>query len=93
MGTDIPRARVAALCFDKIDVEKGVETPGPDGTTRMLRHPWSILAYQLAGADGLELIHAEGRDDERETPPAEPLMVELLSDSSEGRPLDPGPPG
>ena len=79
VGTDIPRARVAALCFDKIDVEKGVQTPGPDGSTRMLRHPWSILAYQLAGADGLELIHAEGRDDERETPPAEPLMVELLS--------------
>ena len=75
----IPKARIAALCFDKIDLEKGVETVGPDGTIRMLKHPWSILAYELAGADGLRLIHADGKDEERETPPAEPLVVDLLS--------------
>ena len=79
IGFKPPKARVAALCFDKIDLEKGVETTGPDGTIRMLKHPWSILAFQLAGADGLRLIHAEGKDEERETPPAEPLVVELLS--------------
>ena len=79
VGFKAPKARVAALCFDKIDLEKGVETPGPDGTVRMLRHPWSILAYQLAGAGGLRLLHADGQDAERETPPAEPLLVELLS--------------
>ena len=45
----------------------------------MLKHPWSILAFQLAGADGLKLIHADGKDAERETPPAEPLVVDLLS--------------
>ena len=75
----IPKARIAALCFDKIDLEKGVETLGPDGTIRMLKHPWSVLAYELAGADGLRLIHAKGKDEERETPPAEPLVVDLLS--------------
>ena len=74
-----PKARVAALCFDKIDLEKGIETPGPDGAIRMLKHPWSVLAFQLAGSDGLRLIHADGKDEERETPPAEPLVVELLS--------------
>ena len=79
IGFKPPKARVAALCFDKIDLEMGVETTGPDGTVRMLKHPWSILAFQLAGADGLKLIHAEGKDEERETPPAEPLVVELLS--------------
>ena len=78
-GFDMPKARVAALCFDKIDLEKGVETLGPSGEIRMLKHPWSILAFQLSGADGLRLMHAEGEDEERETPPAEPLMVELLS--------------
>ena len=78
-GFRAPKARVAALCFDKIDLEKGVETPGPDGTVRMLRHPWSVLAFQLAGPDGLRLLHADGADAERETPPAEPLLVELLS--------------
>ncbi len=79
IGFKAPQARVAALCFDKIDLEKGVETLGADGALRMLKHPWSILAYQLAGSDGLKLIHAEGKDEERETPPAEPLMVDLLS--------------
>ena len=79
IGFKTPKARVAALCFDKIDLEKGVETPGPDGTVRMLKHPWSILAFQLAGADGLKLIHADGKDAERDTPPAEPLMVDLLA--------------
>ena len=79
IGFRSPRARVAALCFDKIDLEKGVETRASDETVRMLRHPWSILAFQLAGADGLRLIHAEGRDEERDTPPAEPLVAELLS--------------
>ena len=83
VGFKPPRARVAALCFDKIDLEKGIETIAPDGEARMLRHPWSVLAFQLAGASGLGLIHAEGRDEERETPPAEPLMVELLSKPQE----------
>lgn len=79
VGSKLPRARVASLCFDKIDVEAGVETPGPDGTLRMLKHPWSILAYQLAGSEGLRLIHPDGRDEERGTPPAEPFLVRLLS--------------
>ena len=83
IGFQPPKARVAALCFDKIDMEKGIDTPGPDGALRMLKHPWSVLAFQIAGADGLRLIHAEGKDEERETPPAEPQMVELLSKPQE----------
>ena len=79
VGSRPPKARVAALCFDKIDLEKGVVTPGPDGTVRMLKHPWSVLAYQLAGSDGLRLLHADGDDEERATPPAEPLLTELLA--------------
>ena len=79
IGFEPPKARVAALCFDKIDLEKGVETSAPDGSIRMLKHPWSILAWQLAGADGLEAIHADGKDRERETPPAEPLLADLLA--------------
>ena len=83
IGGPMPRARVAALCFDKIDLELGVETPAPDGSLRMLKHPWSILAYQLAGAEGLRMINAEGKDEERDTPPAEPLIVGLLSKPQE----------
>ena len=79
VGGDLPQAFVATLCFDKIDVEKGIEdVKAPNGETRTLRHPWSVLAYQLAGSDGLRAIHADGEDAERETPPAEPLLAKLL---------------
>ena len=73
------RATTAALCFDKIDIEKGIEgTRGPNGDTRTLKHPWSVLAFQLAGADGLRILHADDLDEERDTPPAEPLIVKLI---------------
>ena len=79
VGAELPRALPVALCFDKIDVERGLDGVGaPDGETRTLRHPWSVLAFQLAGAEGLRVIHPAGRDEERETPPAEPLLVELI---------------
>ncbi|HXF50752.1 MAG TPA: DUF499 domain-containing protein [Dehalococcoidia bacterium] len=78
-GIELPRARVAVLPFDKLDVEKGMETRAPDGRTRWLRHPWSVLAYQIGGDDGLRLLHAEGRNEERDTPPAENLLRDLLA--------------
>lgn len=75
----LSRASTAALCFDKIDVEKGIEgVRGPNGETRTLKHPWSVLAFQLAGADGLRILHADDLDEERDTPPAEPLLVKLI---------------
>ena len=84
VGAELPRAFVAALCFDKIDVERGIEeVRGPNGETRTLRHPWSVLAFQLAGADGLRAIHADGKDEERETPPAEPFLVKLIEKPQE----------
>ena len=76
---DLPRATTAALCFDKIDIEKGVkDVLGPEGETRTLMHPWSILAFQLAGADGLRILHGDDRTKERDTAPAEPLLIEVI---------------
>ena len=69
---------MAGLCFDKLDVEKGMEVRGPDGKTRRLKHPWSVLAYQIAGDAGLKLLHAEGKAEERETAPAENTLTDLL---------------
>ena len=37
-----------------------------------------MLAYQIAGDDGLKLLHAEDKAEERESAPAENLLVELL---------------
>ena len=86
IGIPLPATRVVALSFDKLDVEKGMEVRGPGGELRWLKQPWSILAFQIAGADGLRGLHADGKDEERETPPAEPLLVDLLSrPQSEGR--------
>ncbi len=79
IGFTPPRARIAALTFDKLDVEKGMQVRAPDGETRWLKHPWSVIAYQLAGAEGLRLLHADGLDFERETPPAQNLLESLLA--------------
>ena len=74
-----PRARVAVLPFDKLDPEKGMEIVGPRGGKRWLKHPWSVLAWQIDEADGLRLLHAGDRDEERETAPAENLLKTLLA--------------
>lgn len=79
IGQKPPQCRIAALCFDKLDVEKGMEVRSPDGATRTLKQPWSVLAYQLAGDAGLSLLHADGKPEERETAPAENLLSELLA--------------
>ena len=80
VGAELPQAFPVSLCFDKIDVERGIDAVrAPDGETRSLKHPWSVLAFQLAGAEGLRTIHGDGEDAERETPPADPLLARLLA--------------
>ncbi len=79
IGQAPPQARVAAMCFDKLDVETGIDVRGPDGKARRLKQPWSVLAYQIAGDDGLKLLHADGKAEERNTPPAENTLTDLLS--------------
>ena len=52
----------------------------------MLRQPWSALAWQLAGADGLRLLHPDDLPEERRTAPAENLLVPMLeAPMKEGR--------
>lgn len=79
IGQVPPQTRVAALCFDKLDVETGCEVRSPEGKIRRLKQPWSLLAYQIAGDEGLKLLHAEGKAEERNTPPAENTLTDLLS--------------
>src|SRR5216683_2266931 len=79
IGMKPPKARIAVLPFDKLDAEKGMEIHSPSGKTRWLRNPWSVLAYQIAGGDGLRLLHPDEKEEERDTAPAENLMTALLS--------------
>jgi len=78
IGQTPPKARIAGLCFDKLDVEKGMEVRSPDGKVRTLKQPWSMLAYQLAGDEGLEILHADNKAEERDSAPAENLLTTLL---------------
>lgn len=78
IGQAPPKARVAGLCFDKLDVEKGMEVRSPAGKVRSLKQPWSVLAYQIAGDEGLKVLHADSKAEERESAPAENLLTILL---------------
>jgi Protein of unknown function (DUF499) len=73
-----PKSRVIALAFDKLDAEKGMEVRSPAEKVRWLRNPWSVLAYQIAGDDGLKLLHPDGKAEERDSAPAQPLLETLL---------------
>src|SRR5206468_776779 len=46
IGQQPPKARIAVLPFDKLDVEKGMEVRSPKGEKRWLKNPWGVLAYQ-----------------------------------------------
>ena len=78
IGQRPTRARVAGLCFDKLDVESGMDVRSPDGKVRRLKQPWSVLAYQIAGEKGLEALHPDHKAQERDSAPAENLLTELF---------------
>jgi hypothetical protein len=77
IGITPPKARVAALVFDRLDVETGMDVRAPDGKARRFKMPWSALAWQLGGEAGLKLLG--GGEKERETPPATNVMEDLLA--------------
>src|ERR1035437_6636548 len=79
LGKNLPKARVAAISFDKLDLETGMEVADPTGKLTRLFHPWSILAWQLAGKKGLEILNGGKGMAERDTAPAENVMMELLA--------------
>lgn len=71
-----PKARIAAVVFDRLDAEQGMEVASPDGSERALKMPWSVIAWQLAGAAGLKVLKEDGT--ERTSPPATGVMENLL---------------
>src|SRR5205807_5853606 len=77
IGIRLPRARVAILAFDRLDPVMGMDVRAPDGTTARLKYPWSVLAYQLGGREGLRLLGCED-DGEREGPPFTNVLEDLL---------------
>ncbi|MBI2863489.1 MAG: ATP-binding protein [Chloroflexi bacterium] len=78
IGSVPNRARVAALPFDRLDPVKGMEVRSPDGSIRRFTYPWSVLAFQLGGEDGLAIIGSTGAE-EREEPPFTNVLEDLLT--------------
>ncbi len=76
LGGEFPKARVAAVVFDRLDAEKGMEVQAPDGSIRRFTMPWSLIAWQLAGEAGMRLLKDDGS--ERAIPPATNVMEQLL---------------
>jgi hypothetical protein len=85
IGFAPPRARTVVMAFDRLDPVQGMLVPAPDGATRQLRLPWSVLAYQLGGEEGLRILGNEG-DSERETPPFTNVIEDLLKHSAQSIP-------
>jgi hypothetical protein len=76
-GMQPPRARIAALTFDRLDPDTGMEVRAPDGSLQHFRYPWSVLAYQLGGKEGLRLLTTNPKQ-EREEPPFTNVLEDLL---------------
>lgn len=72
----LPQARIAAVVFDRLDAEMGMEVRDPQGNPARLKMPWSVLAWQLAGAEGMKVLKESG--EERSHVPATNVLEELL---------------
>ena len=78
--TDAPSARVAAVSFDKVDWIKGCEVMSPTGEKRSFRMPWNLIAWQLLGQKGLDILARDESKSDFDTPPADTLWSQILSE-------------
>ena len=68
MGQAPPQARVAALCFDKLDVETGCDALTPSARCGGSNSRGACWPIRWRGTRDL-LLHAEGKAEERTRPP------------------------
>jgi hypothetical protein len=78
--TDPPSARIAAVSFDKVDWIKGCEVLSPSGEKRSFRMPWNLIAWQLLGQKGLDILARDESKPDFDTPPADTLWALILSE-------------
>ena len=77
---DPPTARVAAVSFDKVDWKVGGEVKFPTGEIRNFRMPWNLIAWQLLGQKGLDILQRDEKQLDFDTPPADTLWTKILSE-------------
>lgn len=73
-------ARVAAVSFDKVDWVTGCEVASPSGEKRAFRMPWNLVAWQLLGERGLEILQRDESKPDHNTPPADTLWAKILAE-------------
>ena len=77
---DPPAARIAAVSFDKVDWKAGGLVKSPDGEDRQFRMPWNLIAWQLLGKRGIEILRRDESEPDYYEPPAQSLWMELLAE-------------
>ncbi len=75
---DPPMARVAAVSFDKVDWKAGGEVKSPAGEIRSFRMPWNLIAWQLLGQRGLDILQRDETQLDFDTPPSDALWTKVL---------------
>lgn len=77
---EAPTARVAAVSFDKVDWKKGAAVKSPTGEVRGFQMPWNLIAWQILGVRGLEILDRDETQPGYDTPPSDELWSQLLAE-------------
>jgi hypothetical protein len=59
---------------------KGCEVASPTGEKRSFRMPRNLIAWQLLGQKGLDILARDGAKSDFDTPPADTLRVQIFSE-------------
>jgi len=73
-----PVARIAAVSFDKVDWKSGGEVKSPAGEIRRFKMPWNLIAWQLLGQQGLDILNRNEAEPDFDTPPSDTLWSDIL---------------
>src|SRR4030042_1932122 len=74
-----PMARVAAVSFDKVDWKVGGDVKSPTGEIRQFRMPWNLIAWQLLGQKGLDILQRDESQPDFDTHPAATVWTKILT--------------
>jgi len=78
--SDAPPARIAAVSFDRVDWKGGGRVKSPDGEVQHFRMPWNLIAWQLLGKKGIEILKRDEDEPDYYEPPAQSLWEELFQE-------------
>jgi hypothetical protein len=78
--TQVPLAKVAAVSFDRVDWKGGGLVKSPIGDARHFRMPWNLIAWQLLGEKGIEILKRAEDEPDYYEPPAQSLWEELFEE-------------